>query len=73
VSRQCHGRHPIVRGHAAGWKQWLIANGVAVLPRLGIGLGLGVVALVVSAARVDHVIHEGLAVDPHENLHVHWP
>jgi hypothetical protein len=24
-------------------------------------------------ARVDHVIHDGLAIDPHGNLHVHWP
>jgi thioester reductase-like protein len=56
-----------------GWKQWLSANVIVVLPRLGIGLGLGIVALVVFTARVDHVIHDGLAVDHHENLHVHRP
>jgi hypothetical protein len=65
---QCRDRHPLLRGHADGRKQWLCTNVIAVLPRLGIGLGLGVVALI-----VDHVLHDGLAIVPHEIMHVHRP
>jgi hypothetical protein len=65
---QCRDHHPLLRGHAGGRKQWLCFNVIAVLPRLGIGLSLGIVALV-----IDHVMHDGLAIVPHEIMHVHRP
>jgi hypothetical protein len=70
---QCRGHHPLLRGHADSRKQWLCANVIAGLPSPGIGLDLGVVALVVFSACVDHVMHDGLTIVPHEIMHVHRP
>jgi hypothetical protein len=68
---QCRSHHPLLHRHASRSKQWLYANVVAVLPRLRIGLSLGLVALVVFSAQVDHVMHDGLAIVPHETMHMH--